>query len=322
MKRALPTKFLVLATLLVGVATVSLTFGATDTFTPSQVYQQIWQRDGVVYLFRLPRTLCALLAGLCFAISGSLLQSLTRNPLASPDLLGVTSGGGLAAVTAILVGGASVGPHLPWIAFLGASGVASIIWLLSKDASAQRFILTGVALSAFTHAIITLLLVTYAPSAAEAMIWLKGSLFGRGWVHVKHLLPWTCFTLIGSLAIAYQANPLSLGPSIATSLGVRLSILRPSLWILSVASAAAAVAIAGTIGFVGLVVPHVSRRLCGPDLRFHLAFSGLLGALFVLTADTVGRVLAPPLEVPAGLLCAFLGAPYFGYLLWKGKTAI
>lgn len=320
MKRRLLPKFLVLLLLLSGMMLLSLSFGATESLTPSKVMAEILAGKGVVYQFRLPRALAAALVGLCFAISGTILQSLTRNPLASPDLLGVTSGGGLATVIAILVGGSTVGPYITWIAFLGASLVAAIIWFLGRGASAQRFILTGVALSAFTHALITLLLVTYAPSAAEAMIWLKGSLFGRGWVHVKHLLPWACFAVAGGVAVAYQANPMVLGPVIATTLGIRLSVVRPCLWLLSVAAASAAVAVAGTIGFVGLIVPHVARRLCGPDLRFTVPFSGLLGALFVLLADTAGRVIAPPLEIPAGLICAFLGAPYFGYLLVKGKT--
>lgn len=315
-------KLLNLCLLLGVVLVVSLCFGATESYSPAQVLAALGGEPGVIYTFRLPRALAAMLVGLCFAISGTLLQSLTRNPLASPDLLGVTSGGGLATVLAILLGGSHVGPHLPFIAFAGASVVASIIWWLGRGASAQRFILTGVALSAFTQAIITLLLVTYAPSAAEAMIWLKGSLFGRGWIHVKHILPWAVFAFAAGMAVAHQANPLVLGPTIATSLGIRLPVLRPTLWLISVAAAAAAVAVAGTIGFVGLIVPHLARKLCGPDLRIVLPFSALLGALFVLLADTLGRVISPPLEIPAGLICAFLGAPYFGYLLFKGKTEL
>lgn len=321
MRRDFPKKFLLLVGLVAVAAVFSLSVGATDT-PLAAVLEQLRERGGVVYLFRLPRVLSAILVGLCFAISGTLLQSLTRNPLASPDLLGVTSGGGLATVIAILLGGSTIGPALPWLAFAGASVVAGIIWSLGRNSTPQKFILTGVALSAFTQAVITLLLVTYAPSAAEAMIWLKGSLFGRGWIHVKHLLPWAILSLGGGLVVAHTANPLALGPNVATSLGVRLSVLRPILWFLSVASAAAAVAVAGTIGFVGLLVPHLARRMCGPDLRTSVPFSGFLGALFVLVADTLGRVIAPPLEIPAGLICAFLGAPYFGFLLWKGQTRI
>ena len=320
--RRIPLKFLVLGALVTLSFLLALSFGATESFGLSSLLQELESGDGIVSILRLPRALSAFLVGLCFAISGTLLQSLTRNSLASPDLLGVTSGGGLAAVSAILIGGPAVGPYLPWIAFVGASAVASLIWLLGRGASPQRFILTGVALSAFTHAIITLLLVTYAPSAAEALIWLKGSLFGRGWIHVKHLLPWAVFCFLGGLLVAHQANPLNLGPTVATSLGVRLPVVEPWMWLLSVAAAAAAVAVAGTIGFVGLLVPHLSRRLCGTDLRMTVPFSGLLGGFFVLGADTLGRVVAPPLEIPAGLICALLGAPYFGYLLWKGDTSL
>lgn len=311
-----------LALALVALFYLSLCFGATAQSTPAEVWAGLTTREGVVGMFRLPRALSAMLVGSLFAVSGALLQSLTRNPLVSPDLIGVTSGGGLAAVLAILVLGSQAGPMLPLIVFLGAVTLAGLVWWLGRGASQQRFVLTGVALGAFSQAVITLLLVTYAPSAAEAMIWLKGSLYGRTWLHVGYLAPWCLTVLIASLLVAYQVNPLLLGEEVALSLGVRLTLLRPLLWLLSVAAAAAAVSVAGTIGFVGLVVPHMARLLVGADLRRHLPVAMLLGALLVLLADTVGRVVAPPLEIPAGLFCAVLGAPYFGYLLWKGKTAL
>lgn len=301
---------------------LSLSVGATSASSPGEVWNGLVSGEGVVGMFRLPRVLCAVLVGVLFAVSGALLQSLTRNPLVSPDLVGVTSGGGVAAVLAILVAGSQAGPHLPFIVFLGSVVVASLVWWLGRGASQQRFVLTGVALGALCQAVITLLLVTYAPSAAEAMIWLKGSLYARTWLHVGYLAPWCAVVLLFSLLVAYQANPLLLGEEVASSLGVRLTLLRPLLWGLSVAAAAGAVSVVGTVGFVGLVVPHMARLLVGPDLRRHLPVAMLLGALLVLLADTVGRVIAPPLEVPAGLFCAVLGAPYFGYLLWKGKTTL
>lgn len=301
---------------------VSLAVGATASATPAEIWTGLVSGEGVVGVFRLPRVLCAVLVGALFAVSGALLQSLTRNPLVSPDLIGVTSGGGVAAVLAILVAGTGAGPRLPFIVFLGSVLVAGLVWWLGRGASQQRFVLTGVALGALSQAVITLLLVTYAPSAAEAMIWLKGSLYARTWLHVGYLAPWCAVVLLCSLLVAYQANPLLLGDEVASSLGVRLSLLRPLLWGLSVAAAAGAVSVVGTVGFVGLVVPHMARLLVGPDLRCHLPVAILLGGLLVLLADTVGRVIAPPLEIPAGLFCAVLGAPYFGYLLWKGKTSI
>jgi len=251
-----------------------------------------------------------------------MLQTLTRNSLASPDLIGVTSGGALATIVAILLAGHQTGPYLPWIAFLGASLMAALVWKLGRGASAQRFVLTGVALTAIAQAFITLLLVTYAPSAAEAMIWLKGSLFGRNWEHVYHILPWALVAGVGGFLLANQSNPLMLGEPTARGLGVRVEQLRKALWFLSVVAAAGAVAVAGTIGFVGLLVPHAARKLGGADLRVSLPLAALLGACMVTAADTLGRVIAPPLEIPAGLICAVLGAPYFAFLLWKGKTAL
>lgn len=322
MSRRLTWKIGGLLSLLLVLTYVSLNVGATGVLGFSEILRQLEQPRSVVGLFRLPRTLAAILVGACFAISGSMLQSLTRNPLASPDLIGVTSGGALATVLVILVGGSGSGAYLSLVAFAGAAAMAGLVWTLGKDVSGQRFVLTGVALTAVTQAVITLLLVTYAPSAAEAMIWLKGSLFGRGWNHVNSLVPWATIALLGGILSAHQANPLALGSSIATSLGVQVLMMRRVLWVLSVAAAAGAVSVAGTIGFVGLLVPHAARKLAGSDLRACLPTSALLGATMVLLADTIGRVLAPPLEIPAGLLCALLGAPYFGFLLWKGKSTL
>lgn len=322
MRKDLLPKLICLVLVLLVMLVVSLMVGASGTIGLGEVFEQLARERSVVSLFRMPRTLAAVLVGICFALSGSLLQALTRNPLASPDLIGVTSGGALTTILAILVAGPAAAPHLPWIAFLGSAAMAWLVWMLGRDVSRQRFVLTGVALTAISQAAITLLLVTYAPSAAEAMIWLKGSLFGRGWEHVNHILPWAIVATLGGMVAAHSCNPLLLGDSVATSLGVRVILLRRWLWFLSVVAAAGAVAVAGTIGFVGLLVPHAARKMAGPDLRSSLPVAMILGAIMVVLADTLGRVISPPLEIPAGLICAFIGAPYFAILLWKGKTAI
>ena len=300
-----------LSLLLLGLMALSVMVGASGILSWSEVLEQMERQRSVVSLFRLPRTLAAVLVGMCFALSGSLLQALTRNPLASPDLIGVTSGGALTTILAILVAGPKVAPHLPWIAFLGSAVMAWLVWLLGRDVSRQRFVLTGVALTAITQAAITLLLVTYAPSAAEAMIWLKGSLFGRGWEHVNHILPWAIVAGLGGMLAAHSCNPLLLGDSVATSLGVKVVLLRRLLWLLSVVAAAGAVAVAGTIGFVGLLVPHAARKLAGPDLRTSLPLAMVLGAIMVVLADTLGRVASPPLGNPGGSYLRFLGSTLF-----------
>lgn len=317
--------FLVAAALLAALAGLfflSLAVGATDTIGPSQIISDIENQAGVIWLFRLPRALTAIFAGSLLATSGLLLQSLTRNPLISPDLIGVTSGGGVAAVITLLVLGSASISYLPFTVFIGSVTVAAIVWKLGQGVSQQRFVLTGVALAALAQSFITLILVTYAPSAAEAMIWLKGSLYARTWQHAEALFPWWLLVSLACFLIAYQANPLLLGSEVAQTLGLNLPLIRGALWGLSVAAAAGAVAAVGTIGFVGLVVPHMARLMVGADLRRTLPLAMVLGAGLLLFSDTVGRILSPPLEVPAGLVCAVIGAPYFGFLLWRGKVTL
>lgn len=308
--------------ILIGLFLFSLAVGATDTIGLSQIASELANREGVIGLFRLPRALTAIFAGSLLATSGLLLQSLTRNPLISPDLIGITSGGGVAAVITLLVLGSASISYLPFTVFIGSVTVAAIVWKLGQGVSQQRFILTGVALAALAQSLITLILVTYAPSAAEAMIWLKGSLYARTWQHAQALFPWWLLVSLACFLVAYQANPLLLGSEIAQTLGVSLPFVRAAIWALAVAAAAGAVAAVGTIGFVGLVVPHMARLMVGADLRRTLPLAMILGGGLLLFSDTVGRILSPPLEVPAGLVCAVIGAPYFGFLLWRGRVTL
>ena len=298
---------------------LSLVLGAVS-LEPERAFYELLSGSGVVYHFRLPRFLVAVMAGFNLALAGAVLQSVMRNPLASPDLVGITTGGGVAVVGAILLGWQFHSTSLPIIGFLGAALAGALVYRLGRGGGRERLILCGVALASLGQAFITLLLVSFAPSAAEAMIWLKGSLYSRGWEHVWMLAPWTVVGALVAFLASHQMNALLLGESTLLALGMKVGRVRAYLIALAVLLAGSAVAIVGTVGFVGLLVPHAARMLVGTDHRRFLPLAGLMGGTFLSCSDTIGRIVSPPLEIPAGLVTALVGAPYFVYLLVQRKV--
>ena len=274
----------------------------------------------VVRLFRLPRIVLAALVGAALAVSGTILQGITRNPLADPGILGISSGAALAAVSLLVYFTAAPVALLPWVAFAGALLTAVLIYLLAwrGGSSPLRLILIGIGFAAAAQALTTLLVVFGdINDVQQALVWLSGSVDGRGWADVRVLALWLVVLLPLTFLSARQLNTLALGDESATGLGVGLERTRAFLILLSVALAAGAVAAAGTVGFVGLVAPHITRRLVGPGHEGLLPASALTGALLVVTADLIGRTVIAPSQLPAGLVTAAIGAPYFMYLLWR-----
>lgn len=280
--------------------------------------------DFVVNTLRLPRMLVAALVGLGLGIAGAIMQGLTRNPLADPDILGISTGAGLVAVTLIVVVQEVSSSVLALGAFGGAVGAALLIYLLAWRGgdSPLRLILVGIGLGAVGSAFTTLM-ITYGDvyDVQRAMVWLTGSVYGRTWQEFWALLPW--ILVFGSLAffLSRELNTLNLGEDVARGLGTRVAWHRGLLLFAAAALAGATVAAAGTVGFVGLMSPHLGRRLVGPDHRALLPVAGALGALLVVTADWIGRTLFTPIELPAGLITAVIGAPFFIYLLVSGRQS-
>jgi len=321
-KKRFWTILFVVLVLLVLAAVLSLRFGAVPV-TFEQILQDFAQGKGLVFDYRLPRLLIAILIGLNMAVAGSILQGVTRNPLAAPDLIGVSAGGGLAAVILLLLVPEFPPMMLPFCAFGGAVLAGGIVYLLSYRSGGvkpERLALTGVAFSSGVQALITLLIVKFSPSAAQALVFLKGSLYARSWQHVEMLWPWTLAGLLAALLSYRQLNLLLLSEETVKGLGMPVNRTRLFLLGIAVALSGASVAVAGTIGFIGLVIPHLTRLLVGTDFRRVLPLSALLGALLVTISDTLGRSIMPPTEIPAGIITALLGAPYFIYLLVKRKT--
>ncbi|GIV97592.1 MAG: iron ABC transporter permease [Herpetosiphonaceae bacterium] len=276
----------------------------------------------VIFEFRLPRVLLALMVGAALAVAGTIVQGVTRNPLAAPEIIGVSSGAGLAAVSLIvLVPGSSV-MLVPPAALVGATLAFALIYGLAWRGgdSPLRLILIGIGLASVTSALTTLV-VTFADfyRAGQALLWLTGSVYGRSWEHVRALTLWLALLLPAALLLAPQLNVLSLGDEIARGLGSRVTAPRLLVLLVGVGLAAAAVASAGPIGFVGLMAPHLARRLVGPAHEGLLPVAAAIGALLVASADLVGRSLFAPIEVPCGVVTAIIGAPYFLYLLARTR---
>lgn len=274
----------------------------------------------IVNTLRLPRMLVAALVGAALGIAGAILQGLTRNPLADPGILGISAGAGLVAVTLIVVIRNVPAVVIPLAAFAGAVTVALLIYLLAWRGgdSPIRLILVGIGLGAICSAL-TSLMITFGDinDVQRALIWLTGSVYGRSWDEFWSLLPWVVVCGPLALLLVRDLNALNLGEDVARGLGSPVARRRGLLLLTAVALAAASVAAAGTIGFVGLMAPHIGRRLVGPDHSGLLPTAAVVGALIVVVADLVGRTIFAPVELPAGLVTAAIGAPFFIALLWK-----
>jgi iron complex transport system permease protein len=278
----------------------------------------------VVHTFRLPRIVLAFMVGAALAVSGTMMQGITRNALADPYLLGVSSGAGLAAVMLIVWLKDAPISLLPWAAFGGALLTAGAIYILAwKNGSSTpiRLILIGIALAAVIDAVITMMLLFgNINDVQQAYVWLTGSVYGRNWQHVQALGGWLLVFLPAAFLSARGLNALGLGDDTAKGIGVRVELQRGILLFISVALAAAAVAVAGTIGFVGLVAPHITRRLVGPSHEGLLPISALFGGGLLVLADLIGRWVISPSELPVGVVTAMIGAPYFAFLLYKNRN--
>lgn len=280
--------------------------------TESEARQIVWN-------LRLPRVLTAVLVGMNLAIAGALLQGVFRNPLADPGIIGVSSGGGLAAVIIMILFPAQIA-YLPVSAFLGALGATAVIYLLAwkGGASPVRLILAGVAVNALLGAAMSGLMILNSDKVQSVLPWLSGTLNGRSWPHFDTLLPYSAVGLIASFFLIKSANLLVLGDDAAKVLGTRVETARLLIIMTAAFLAGSAISIVGMVGFVGLVVPHICRLLAGNNYRILLPVSAIAGGALITLADTAARTLFDPLELPVGILLALLGGPFFLYLLRKG----
>lgn len=270
----------------------------------------------VIWNIRFPRNIVGALVGANLAVSGAILQAVMKNPLADPGIVGVSSGAGLAGVM-MLIFMPEASLLLTPVAFVGAMLSAAAVYALAwkNGIRPSRIILAGVAVSAFLGSGISALLVFYSDKVQGALLWMVGGLSARSWPQVEALFPYTILGLVFALAGCKALTILSLGDETARGLGVPVEKVRFSMTAVAALLAAGAVSIAGLIGFVGLVVPHIVRLIIGTDYKYVVPGSAILGAGVLVFCDTLGRVLFSPIEIPAGIIMAFLGAPFFLFLL-------
>lgn len=272
----------------------------------------------VIWNVRLPRTIVAGLVGVCLSLSGAILQGVMRNPLAGPNIIGVSAGGGLAALILLILF-----PEFYYLApigaFIGALLATLFIYILAwkEGALPTRLILAGVAVSSLLNAGINALMTFYPDRVAGVISFMVGGLSATTWVQVKMILPYAILGTILVLLLPTKLNVLMLGDEIATGLGLNVERTRFIFIILSSLLAGAAVSVVGLLGFVGLMVPHIARLFIGSDYRYLFPGAIFLGGTVVMLCDTVARVLFSPMEIPVGIIMSALGAPFFLFLLRK-----
>ncbi|NJN73585.1 MAG: iron ABC transporter permease [Limnothrix sp. RL_2_0] len=322
--------FILLSLIVITLGVMVWSIGQGEYFVPPlQVMRSIFgfQTENADYNFvintlRLPRTLTAWGVGTALAIAGTITQGLTRNPLAAPSIIGVNAGAALAAVSIIIIfPNAPIG-LLPVAAFLGAFTIAILIYLLAWNGGTApvRLILVGIGFSLIAGAL-TSILTTFGNiyDVSQALVWLAGSVYGRSWEEVIAFAPWLGIFGLMSLVLSRELNTLNMGDELAIALGSRLEWQRGWLLFCAVALSGAAIATAGSIGFVGLMAPHIARQLVGPSHEGLLPTAALTGGMIVVIADLIGRLLFAPIELPCGIITAIVGAPYFLYLLVRTR---
>ncbi|MDT0123946.1 iron ABC transporter permease [Paenibacillus sp. RRE4] len=321
----------VLGLLIITAFIISMNTGFTK-LSPLEVLRTLFgsgtpKQELILFEFRLPRIVIAVLIGAGLALSGCILQGISRNALADPGILGINAGAGLMVMLFVSFFPTTTAAPiflLPILALVGASFAAFLIYILSykkgEGILPTRMLLTGIGVAAGISSAMIVLTLRLSPEKYQFVAtWLAGSIWGSNWKFVIALLPFILVLVPLVLAKARVLNVLNLGDQTASGLGAPVERERMILLAAAAILAGACVSVSGGIGFVGLIGPHLARRLVGPKHQFLLPASALVGSLLVLVADTLGRVILQPSEIPAGILVAILGAPYFLYLLSRTK---
>lgn len=307
------------------IATVLFSIGTGSVNMPiNEVLRHLFSSEesinrSIIVNIRLPRVLTGILVGASLAVSGAILQAVMQNPLADPGIIGVSSGASLAAIFIMLIL-PGYSDLVPIAAFLGGILATFIIYILAWDKGIKpmRIILAGVAVNAILGGATSLLSVLNSDKIQGIILWVNGSLSGRNWLDLKSVYIYIIFGLALSFFCIRPANILLLGDEKATNLGLNTNRTRILLSILAAFLAGISTSIVGIIGFIGLVIPHISRFIIGSDYKYLLPFSMVGGATLLVIADTFARTIAKPIELPVGTLMAVVGGPFFLYLLRKG----
>ena len=301
---------------------LSVSYGAADI--PWQnIYESLVSFDGskehlIIRTVRLPRSLLAIIVGAAISTAGAIMQGITRNPLADPGILGINAGAAFAVVIAIFLFGSSSPSFYVWCAFAGAGITAAVVYILASlgrsGITPLNLTIAGAAISAFLTSLTTGVLIISQRTLEEIRFWLAGSLAGADRSLILQILPYICLGMILTLIISRQITILSLGEDVAKGLGQQTAWVKIVAAICILLLSGSAIAVAGAIGFIGLVVPHIVRFLVGVDYLWILPYSAVFGAILLLVSDIAARLVIQPQEIPVGIMTALVGAPFFIYL--------
>ncbi len=326
----LPVGLFIATLLLLCALAFSITLGAAD-INIATVYQAIFQYDEtqfahlIIRTVRLPRVIAGATIGVGLAVAGAIMQGLTTNPLASPGILGINAGASFAVVLGVLLLGGPPFLTYGFLAMGGAAAAAVIVYTLGSlgrgGITPVKLTLAGVIFAMFTSSFTTAILVTDSSTFDQIRFWTVGSLTGRDWQMVAWIGPIVFVGLIGALLLSRQITTISLGQDIAQGLGQNTAVIKALAALMVIFLAGGSVAIAGPVAFVGLIIPHVVRTICGVDYRWIIPYAAVAGAMLVVIADSLGRVIQRPQEIPVGVMLAFVGTPFFIYLArWRVKS--
>jgi iron complex transport system permease protein len=281
--------------------------------------------DRIVRHIRIPRTVAGILAGVALGIAGAVMQGITRNPLAGPGILGINSGAALAVVLAMTFLGVTTAGGYVWFAFCGAAVAAVFVYTLGSlglgGATPVKLALAGAAFTAFVGAITSAITLFDATTLDDFRFWVVGSLNRADGGSLVAVAPFIVIGIIAAVVTSRTLNVLALGDDMARSLGTRLWSARLAAALAVVLLAGGATAIAGPIGFIGLVVPHIARLITGPDYRWIMAWTVVLAPTLLLIADILGRILVSPQQLQVGIITGLVGAPFFLYLVRNRKVS-
>ncbi|MGY3714760.1 FecCD family ABC transporter permease [Sutcliffiella cohnii] len=307
----------------------SIVLGYTKTNIP-MVLDSFFRFDGsnehiIIQTVRLPRAIIAVIVGACLAIAGLWMQALTKNPLASPSIFGINAGAGFFVVLGVTFFSVHSLQAYTWIAFAGAAVAALAVYFIGsvgrEGLTPMKLTLAGAAIAAMFSSLTQGLLVVNETALEQVLFWLAGSIQGRKLETVEAVLPYITIAFIWSFFIGKKMNLFAMGEDVATGLGVKTGMLKIYAAIIIIFLSGGAVAIAGPIGFIGIVIPHVARFFVGTDHRWLVPYCTVLGGILLLSADIAARYVLMPQEIPVGVMTAIVGTPFFIYIARRGFGA-
>jgi iron complex transport system permease protein len=305
---------------------MSIVYGYTDTSWKTAIETftnyNASNEHIIIQSIRLPRALIAAAVGASLAIAGALMQTLTKNPLASPGIFGINAGAGFAVVIAVSLFSIVSIQAFTWLAFLGAAVAAVSVYFIGsigrEGLTPMKLTLAGAAMSAMFSSFTQGLLVMDEAALEQVLFWLAGSVSGRKLESLTSVVPYLAVGWLGALLLATKMNVLAMGDDVAKGVGLNTGFVKIAVGIVVVLLAGGAVAVSGPIGFIGIVIPHITRSIVGIDHRWVIPFSALLGAILLLAADIGARYILMPQEIPVGVMTAIIGTPFFIYIARRG----